>query len=118
MIMLLFRCRLDYTPKRDNQEIPPECLRGFVSCLSLERYHAQRRNGDGEHVIAAVAGHRHGGDAAEVTLAAAAVQWCIAVEHFLPEAALRHANLIIVARKGCEITDDGERFVGRAAFAQ
>ncbi len=77
----------------------------------LERYQAQRWNGDREHVISAVAGHRHRGNAAKIALSAAAVERRVTIKYLLPEAALRHTNLIIVPRHGSEIAHDGEGIV-------
>src|SRR5215212_1415929 len=66
----------------------------------------QRRKSDANRMIAPVRRNRMGLHAAVVADTAAAVNGCVRVQCFAPEAGLRHAEQIILARHRREVTGD------------
>src|SRR5437660_11753615 len=66
---------------------------------------AEGRQGEIDGPAPAVERNRRRVDAAHVPLAAAAIQWSIAIEDFAPIASGRDADRIVVPREGREIED-------------
>src|SRR5581483_1148790 len=83
-----------------------------ASILRLEHHDTERRQGERQRMLEAMRAYRIGHHTAEIARAAAAVDIGIAVEHFPPEAAARHADAVLQARNRREIAHDEHRRAG------